>query len=123
MVLSGQIRKFAPIVHLLGKRRRVYPDFGMGMRAENLRAFRTDRPVTKCGSFGGTRSDADVLGRALILREIVSATMRGLAGIGFVGLAVSRCPRLSKVSVRREVSRARCRRLNLGKKDSLRYSG
>ena len=55
--------------HILGKRGRVYRDFGMSMRAENLRAFRTDRPVAKCGSFGGTRNDADVLGHSLILRE------------------------------------------------------
>jgi hypothetical protein len=48
----------------------------MGMRAENLRAFRTDRPVAKCGSFGGTRNDADVLGHTPILREIVSVSMR-----------------------------------------------
>ena len=30
---------------------------------------RTDRPIAKCGSFGGTRNDADVLGHTLILRE------------------------------------------------------
>jgi hypothetical protein len=51
----------------------------MGMRAENLRAFRTDRPAAKCGSFGGTRNDADVPGHTLILRKIVSVTVRELA--------------------------------------------
>jgi len=85
----------------------------MGMRAENLRAFRTDRPAAKCGSFGGTRNDADVPGHTLILRKIVSVTVRELAdlqgskaapqsrcarfpGIGFVGIAVSGCLRISK---------------------------
>ena len=113
----------------------------MSMRAENLRAFRTDRPVAKRGSFGGTRNDADVPGHTLILRKIVSVTVRelaestGLKGRGTVAVRkVSRywfrrnCgfPDASgyrKVSVRRQVSRALCRRLNLGKKDSLRYSG
>jgi hypothetical protein len=55
--------------HILGQRRRVYRDFGMGMRAENLCAFRTDRPVAKCGSFRGTRNDTDVLGHRRILLE------------------------------------------------------
>ena len=55
--------------HILGKRRRVHRDFGMSMRAENLRTFRTDRPVAKRGSFGGTRNDADALGHTLILGE------------------------------------------------------
>jgi hypothetical protein len=39
------------------------------MRAENLSAFRTDRPVAKCGSFRGTRNDTDVLGHTQILLE------------------------------------------------------
>jgi len=73
--------------HILGKRRRVYRDFGMSMRAENLRAFRTDRPVAKRGSFGGTGNNADVLGHTLtlILGKIVSVTMRELADLSNCG--------------------------------------
>ena len=95
--------------HILGKRRRVHRDFGMSMRAENLRTFRTDRPVAKRGSFGGTRNDADVLRHTLILRENCIGYHAGvgrstklkaaaqsrcvrLAGIGFVGIAVFRMP-------------------------------
>ena len=127
--------------HILGKRRRVYRDFGMSMRAENLRAFRADRPVAKRGSFGGTRNDADVLGHTLILGENCVGYHAGVGrSAKLKAAAQSRCVRLTgigfsselrfpdasgyrKVSVLRQVSRALCRRLNLGKKDALRYSG
>jgi hypothetical protein len=34
----------------------------MSVRAEKLRAFHTDGPITQCRAFGGARNDADVLG-------------------------------------------------------------
>ena len=92
MVLSGQIRKSAPILrelicggehqfahalpvaaikafHVLGERVRVHRDLGMIVRAEKLRAFHADGPITKRCAFGGAGNNADVLGHDLILQS------------------------------------------------------
>jgi hypothetical protein len=76
MVLSGQIRKSAPIwaslfaedqdqladalpvvsiktLHVLCKGVRMYGNLGMRVRAEKLRAFDAEGPITKSGAFGG----------------------------------------------------------------------
>jgi hypothetical protein len=73
----------------------------MSMRAENPRAFRTDRPVAKRGSFGGTRNDADVLGHMLILGENCVGYH---AGVGrSLELRFPDASGYRKVSVRRQV--------------------
>jgi hypothetical protein len=48
--------------HVLGERVCVHRDLGMRVRAENLRAFNADRPITKSCAFGGAGNNTDVLG-------------------------------------------------------------
>jgi hypothetical protein len=48
--------------HVLGERRRMHRDLGMGVRAEKPSAFHADGPIAKSGTFGGARNDTDVVG-------------------------------------------------------------
>ncbi|MGA2961437.1 MAG: hypothetical protein ABSD96_07175 [Candidatus Korobacteraceae bacterium] len=41
----------------------------MRVRAENLRAFNADSPITKSCAFGGAGNNTDVLGHDLILQN------------------------------------------------------
>src|SRR5262249_28050981 len=52
---------------------RVHRDLWMGMRAEELRAFRADGPITKSGTLGGAGDNPDVVGHEVILRRTRSA--------------------------------------------------
>src|ERR1700680_1446904 len=53
--------------HVLGERVCVHRDFGMIVRAEELRAFNADSPITKSGAFGGAGNDTDMVGHHFVL--------------------------------------------------------
>ncbi len=55
------------VVHVLGERVSVHGDFGVVMRAEELRAFDADGAVAEGSALGGAGDDADVLRHGLIL--------------------------------------------------------
>ena len=46
--------------HVIGERMRVHRDLGMSVRAEKLRAFHADGPITKRRAFGGAGNNTDV---------------------------------------------------------------
>ena len=49
---------------ILAERVRMHRHLGMGVRAEELRAFSTDRAIAKRGAFGGAGDDTDMLRHA-----------------------------------------------------------
>src|SRR5215831_1134323 len=110
-VLSGQIRKSAPIVaslaagasislptppviaveahHVVGERMRVHRNFGMGMGAEQPRALCADGAIAKSCAFGRAGNDADVEGHALgqirVNAWVSTSTLAALFGRDFRG--------------------------------------
>ena len=57
--------------HILGERMRVHRDFRMIVRAEKLRAFYANGPITKSRAFGGAGNNTDVLGHHSILPRFI----------------------------------------------------
>ena len=59
--------------HVVGQRRGVHGDLGMGMRAEDHRALDADRAVAQRRAFCRAGNDADVFSHARVLyRSLVS---------------------------------------------------
>ena len=73
-----QLTHAMPIVavdalHVLGERVCVHRDLGMSVRAESLRVFHVNGPITKRCPFGGARNNRDMVEHNLLLQRPATA--------------------------------------------------